>query len=62
MTQRIIVGIILAATAFFAVRWLVLTVSGKGKCSCHHCPHCPSDGNKECHCCSSNPHLPDIKV
>ena len=42
MIQTIIVGLILAATAFFAVRWLVRTLKGKGGgcgCGCQNCPH-----------------------
>ncbi|MBQ2060160.1 MAG: FeoB-associated Cys-rich membrane protein [Prevotella sp.] len=42
MMQTIIVDVILALTAFFAVRWLVRTLKGKGGgcgCGCQNCPY-----------------------
>ena len=47
MTQTVIVILILAATLFFTLRWLIRTVKGRGGCSCgcKGCPHsggCPS--------------------
>ena len=59
MAQTIIVGIILAVTVAFAVRWLVRTVKGKGGCNCQGCPY---SGSKECHCKDGGPQLPDIKL
>ncbi len=57
MWQTILVGIILAATLFFAVRWIVRTVKGKGGCGCQGCPH---SGKRHCHCSDCDLHLPDI--
>ena len=42
MLQKIILGIILLATAFFAVRWLLRTIKGKNGgcgCGCNKCPY-----------------------
>ena len=41
MMQTIIVGVILAATLFFAVRWLVRTLKGKGGGCGGGCQNCP---------------------
>lgn len=60
MWQTIIVVIILAATLFFVVRWLVRTLKGKGGCSCG-CQGCPRSGGGECHC-ADRVHLPDIDL
>ena len=50
MWQTAIVILILAATVFFAVRWIVRTAKGKGGCACG-CTGCPKAGGKgECHC------------
>jgi len=51
MMQTIIVGVILAATLFFAVRWVVRTLKGKGGgcgCDCNGggCDGCPYAGKK----------------
>jgi len=56
MIQTIIVGVILALTLFFAVRWLVRTLKGKGGgcgCGCQNCPHA-----RNCH----DYKLPDISL
>ena len=60
MIQTIIVTVILAATLFLTVRWIVRTSRGKGGCSCG-CNACPY-GGKECHCDDNNPQLPEIKL
>lgn len=50
MIQTIIVGVILAATLFFAIRWLVRSIKGKGGCGCGcnggGCDGCPYAGKK----------------
>jgi hypothetical protein len=61
MLQKVLVGIILAVTVLFAVRWLVRTVKGKGGCGCG-CDRCPYAGGKECHCKDGSPKLPEIKL
>ena len=51
MWQAIIVGIILAATLFFAIRWIVRTIKGKGGgcgCGCQNCPYADKKCNKKC--------------
>ena len=56
MTQTIIVGIVVAAALFFAVRRLLRTLKGKG--GCHGgCDGCPLKDGGECHCAHN---LPDI--
>lgn len=60
MMQTIIVGVILAATLFFAVRWVVRTLKGKGGCGCG-CQNCPRAGGGECHC-ADRLQLPDIDL
>ena len=50
MIQTIIVGLILAATLFFAIRWIVRTVKGKGGgcgCGCQNCPYADKKCNKK---------------
>ena len=59
MFQTIIVILILAGTMFFAVRWIVRTVKGKGSCNCSGCPYA---GGKECHCKDGELKLPEIKL
>ena len=61
MWQTVLVGIILAATLFLAVRWIVRTVKGKGGC-CGGCKNCPHNGGTDCHCPAGDLHLPDIKL
>jgi hypothetical protein len=61
MIQTIIVGIILALTAFFAVRWLVRTLKGKGGgcgCGCQGCPHAKRQNCQGC----EGMKLPDISL
>ncbi len=61
MLQTVIVVIILAATLFFAIRWLVRTVKGRGGgcgCGCQGCPHAKGQG---CHGCEGMK-LPDISL
>ena len=50
MLQTIIVGIILAATVFLAIRWIVRTIKGKGGgcgCGCQNCPYADKKCNKK---------------
>ena len=58
MIQTVIVLLIVACAVFFAVRWIVRTVKGKGGCQCS-CSGCPYSGDKNCHCNAAT-HLPDI--
>ena len=44
MIQTVIVILILAATLFFTVRWIVRTTRGKGGCGCG-CSGCPYRGD-----------------
>lgn len=59
MLQTVIVILVLAATLFFAVRWVVRTLKGKGGCGCQGCPH---NGGKDCHCKDCRCELPDIEL
>lgn len=62
MIQTIIVWAILAATLFFTVRWIYLSLTKKeSKCHCS-CSSCPMSGKGDCHCHDSKPDLPEIKV
>ena len=50
MIQTIIVGIILAMTVFFAIRWIIRTAKGKGSgcgCNCDTCPYAGKKCNKK---------------
>ncbi len=50
MTQTIIVALVLAATLFFAVRWAVRTIKGRGSCHCGGCHGCPLADKGQCDC------------